>query len=258
MSLLFCLKRTITKNNSRATPLIEQGDFMEKCIENLNDQGYIAYQMKCINSLIDHFSYDYEEWREILEYISDCTFLVNTFNKVRGIRAESDRMWDMYCCHYQPSEVLAPFGIPQKGTNRFFHPCRECSRKMPQYADRGATYGLCMNILDCKYVREKHNDPYFKKRSPEEKRNYKLYLKTDLALLRVLEDIFSRPTDLAYDYFDEGWIVLLWDTLKVLDELKIPHPDCDDIHEYAFGEENNTKRFSTVNLIRKAGKAENL
>lgn len=85
---------------------------MEKCIENLNDQGYIAYQMKCINSLIDHFGYDYEEWREILEYISDCTFLINTFEKERGIKAESERMWAYYSCHYQPSEVLKPWGIP--------------------------------------------------------------------------------------------------------------------------------------------------
>jgi len=225
---------------------------MKKCIENLNDQGYIAYQMKCINALIEHFGYDYEEWREILEYISDCTFLVNTFEKERGIRAESERFWAMYCCYYQPSEVIKAFGIPQNGTKKLFYPCRECSRKKLQYAYMGAKYGLCLNILDCEIIKSPQNLAHIETGNPVIKRNFELYMRTDIALLRVLENIFSRPTDLAYDYFDEGWVVLLRDTLKVLDELKIPYPDCDDIHEFAFGEENKTKRFSTVNLIKNA------
>ena len=73
-----------------------------------------------------------------------------------------------------------------------------------------------------------------------------------MRLLRVLNNIFSNDTDLSYDFFDEGRVVFLRDSLKALDELSIPYPDCDDIHEYGFGEENETKRFSSVNLIKEA------
>lgn len=227
---------------------------MEKCIENLNNQGRIAYQMKCINSIIEHFGYDYEEWREILEYISDYTLLHNTFEKEHGIRVETERMWNFYSCQYHPEEILTPWGIPQKGTNQCFFPCRACGRRKMQFEEYGATYGLCVNVLDCKYVKENycyHSDEDNKFGKGVYKKSYELFLRTDFSLLRVLNNIFSNDTDLSYDFFEEGRVVFLQDSLKALDELGIPYPDCDDIHEYAFGEENDTKRFSSVNLIKK-------
>lgn len=227
---------------------------MKKCIENLNNQGRIAYQMKCINSIIEHFGYDYEEWREILEYISDYTWLVNTFEKERGIRAESERLWNYYSTKYCPENILKPWGIPQKGTKQLFYPCRACNRRKLQFEEYGATYGLCLNVLSCKYVKENyrfHDDTEDKRGKGVYKKNYELFLRTDLSLLRVLNNIFSNDTDLSYDFFDEGRVVFLWDSLKALDELGIPYPDCDDIHEYAFGEENEFNRFSSVNLIKK-------
>lgn len=227
---------------------------MEKCIENLNNQGRIAYQMKCLNVLIDHFGYDYEEWREILEYISDYTWLVNTFEKERGIRAESERLWDYHSTKYCPENILTPWGIPQKGTNQRFYPCRICGRRKLQFEEYGATYGLCLNALDCKYVKENYrynDDTEDKLGKGIYKKSFELFLRTDMRLLRVLNNIFSNDTDLSYDFFDEGRVVFLWDSLKALDELGIPYPDCDDIHEYAFGEENEFNRFSSVNLIKK-------
>lgn len=129
---------------------------MKKCIQNLNNQGRIAYQMKCINSIIEHFGYDYEEWREILEYISDYTWLHNTFDKVHGIRVECERLWNYYSTKYCPEDILKPWGIPQKGTKQLFYPCRACSRRKLQFEEYGATYGLCLNVLSCKYVKENY------------------------------------------------------------------------------------------------------
>ena len=228
---------------------------MEKRIENLNNQGRIAYQMKCANAIIEHFGYDYEEWRGILEYISDYTWLVNTFDKVRGIRVECERLWNYYSSYYWSYEILMPVGIPQKGTNRRFIPCRTCDKRKMQFAEYGATYGLCLNALDCKYVKENYrynDDTEDKLGKGIYKKSFELFLRTDMRLLRVLNNIFSNDTDLSYDFFDEGRVVFLWDSLKALDELGIPYPDCDDIHEYGFGEENDTKRFSSVNLIKEA------
>ncbi len=228
---------------------------MKRCIENLNNQGRIAYQMKCINSIIEHFGYDYEEWREILEYISDYTWLHNTFDEVRGIRVECERLWNYYSSYYWPYEILMPVGIPQKGTNRRFSPCSACGRRKLQFEDFGATYGLCVNVSDCKYVKENYRfsgSGNFRLSDGIYKKSFELYLRTDFSLLRILNNIFSNDTDLSYDFFEEGRIVFLRDSLKALDELGIAYPDCNDIHEYAFGEENDTKRFSTVNLIKKA------
>jgi len=227
---------------------------MKKCIENLNNQGRIAYQMKCANALIEYFGYDYEEWREILEYISDYTWLHNTFDKVHGIRVECERLWNYYSGYYCPENILKPWGIPQKGTKQLFYPCRACSRCKLQFEEYGATYGLCLNVLDCSYVKGnyRYNDDTEDKRGKGiYKKNYELFLRTNLSLLRILNNIFSNDTDLSYDFFDEGRVVFLRDSLKALDELGIPYPDCDDIHEYAFGEENEFNRFSSVNLIKK-------
>ena len=226
---------------------------MVKCLENLNNQGFIAYQLKCMVALIHHFGYDIEEWREILEYITDYTWLNCTFEKERGLRAGSEKGWAGERSRYWPEQILTPSVIYQDDINSRIIPCRVCGNCKYQFADYGADYGLCMNIPDCQYVKENyrfHGGGRYGRGDGVYKKSYELFLRTDFNLLRVLNNIMSNDSDLSYDFFEEGRIVFVWDTLKVLDSLKIPPPDFDDIHEFAFGKENERKRFSTLNLIQ--------
>lgn len=230
-----------------------KGLFMiEKTLENLNNQGFIAYQLKCMVALIHHFGYDIEKWREILEYITDYTWLHCTYEKERGLRANSERDWFSYSGKYTPSSILMPVGIPQHSTNKLLFPCRVCGNCKYQFADYGADYGLCMNIPDCQYVKENyrfHGGGRYGLGDGVYRKSYELFLRTDFNLLRVLNNIMDNDTEMS-DFFEEGRIVFVWDTLKVLDSLNVPHPDFDDIHEFAFGKENQCKRFSTLDLIQ--------
>ena len=97
-------------------------------LDKLNDSGLIAYHIKCLIALIDHFGYDYEDWREVMELLTDLTLMYGKSYEGKGLRSASvsdceDKLW-----LYKPSEILEPVGIPQKGTNKYIVPCDVCGR----------------------------------------------------------------------------------------------------------------------------------
>lgn len=75
-------------------------------------------------------------------------------------------------------------------------------------------------------------------------------MRTDFNLLRAVNNALNIDSDISYEFFEEGRVVYLWDTLKILDSLNIPYPNMEGIHDYAFGKENERFRFSTYNLIK--------
>lgn len=221
-------------------------------LDRLNDHGLIAYHIKCLNALIEYFGYDYEDWREVMELLTDWTWLVNTFEKEHGLVAKSEYDCSTRVWNYAPSEILKPIGIPQKGTDKYIFPCDICGQAKYQFEAFGADNGLCMNMGSCRYVKENyryHGGGKYGRGEGIYKRNYELYLKTDFNFLRALNNALTREDELT-ELFDEGRIVLLWDTLKIFYSLGLPYPDAEGIHEYAFGEDSITKRFSTRNLLK--------
>ena len=205
---------------------------MKKNIQKLNDTGLVAYQIKCIVALINYYKYDINEWQEVLEFICDYTYLINTFGKEHGLRSSSESTWDPESDKFLPQLVLKPVLL-----------CNGCKKLDLQFKEYGAKYGLCLNIKECQ---KDENDKFGNQHS----KIFHLYINADFKLLRAVNNVLSHTSDISYDYFKDGRIVLLWDTLKIFDELGIPYPDFDGIHDYAFGENNITKRFSTYNLIR--------
>lgn len=230
---------------------------MKKTIDNLNNQGLMAYQIKCIIALIEHFEYNYEEWREILEYLTDYTWLTGVSENEHGIRATSCGKWAYESSKWLPESILRPFIMPVPDSKRCICVCDSCDHLKYQFSEYGATYGLCLNSHSCEYVRKKYELPRLKCSTSDEefsKKIHELYMRTDFNLLRAVNNALSIDSDLSYDFFEDGRIVYLWDTLKVLDRLNIPYPDMEDIHEHAFGKENELFRFSTYNLIKQEKK----
>lgn len=226
---------------------------MKKTIDNLNNQGLMAYQIKCIIALIEHFEYNYEEWREILEYLTDYTWLTGVSENEHGIRATSSGKWAYESSRWLPATILDPFLMPDANSKRNIWVCKNCNRLKYQFSEYGATYGLCLNSHSCEYVRKKYELPRLKSSTIDEKfkkKVHELYMRTDFNLLRAVNNALNIDSDISYEFFEKGRVVYLWDTLKILDSLNIPYPDMEGIHDYAFGKENERFRFSTYNLIK--------
>ena len=222
---------------------------MKKSIENLNNQGLVAYQLKCIVALINYFGYHLEEWREVLEVIADYTYFHRSFGKIKGRQIKSDRDWARDSCRYKPESVLTPC---RQDDGKAYCYCPDCHHKLIQFAEYNADYGLCLNMESCEYVKNnpRYNGFGFNFDFEDVRRRcYKLYVDKDFRLLIALNNVLSIDSDISYEFFDGDRSVYLRDTLKIFDELNIPYPSLEDIHEYAFGEENDLKAFSSYELL---------
>ncbi len=225
---------------------------MGKSIADLNSQGIVAYQIKCIIALIEYFGYDYEEWRELLEKLSDYTCLAVAEKESGYIHIPTNREWNYELDKFAPENYLQPFLTPVKKSRKIFLACDSCRMKKYQFDEYGAAYGLCVNSHSCENVRRRYDLPraYINPRREEFTRKvYDWYMRTDFSVLTVLNNIINIDSDMSSDFFRGRKTVYLYDTLKTLDKLYIMRPDTADISEYAFGE--TRENFSCADLLKK-------
>lgn len=223
-----------------------------KTIKNLNCNGAYCYGIKLVVKLIDHYGYDYDEWQEVLNFLCDFTALENHYNEIYIA-------WCKKLQCYSPTGILAPVYILNYNGFENFYPCHHCKKTGWLFNEYGDDSSFCMNFKNCEYVKYHYRYTQLAYDSPDYKpitegkyrKYYDLYMKTDITLLRIIEETLQICYgDLATDYFNNDHMPILYDMINTFKALGLPLPDCDDIPDEGFGEENERKRFSSLDLIK--------
>lgn len=226
---------------------------MLKSFETFNLKGMFCYGLKCIVNLIDYYGYDFDDWHEMLMYMSDLTIInyVITPNGSTGRICANITDWDNKN-FYDPAEILQPIIISCQG-NKNFYPCESCEKSRWLFADYGAEDGFCLNFKDCEYVKNHYRYSRPDKNQYSEgiyRKCYDLYMRTDINLLRVIQDTFSIRYAIADEYFGGDRMPLIRDIWSVFDSLNIPVPTCDDLPDKCFGQWDRNNCFDSFNSIQ--------
>ena len=225
---------------------------IEKTIKNLNCNGAYCYGIKLVIRLIDHYGYNRDEWHEVLDILCERT----TF---KGNDHERHRTWIKNIEYCSPTSALEPIVIQDPKAAQNFFPCDDdCENPCWIFSEYGDEGTFCTNFTNCKYVKDHYrytrqaDDNPGKNQYAEGKYReyYDLYMRTDINLLRIIEETLQIAYgDLAFEYFDGDHMPVLYDMINAFEALGLPLPDCDDIPDEGFGEENRKCCFDCSHLI---------
>ena len=226
---------------------------MSKSFETLNLKGMFCYGLKCIVKLIDYYGYDFSDWNEMLVFMSDLTIIdyVVTPNGGKGKVCVNIIDWDNKN-FYDPTEILQPIIMPYQGKSNFY-PCENCGKSQWLFAEYGIEDGFCLNFKNCEYVKNHYRYNCSDKNQYSEgiyRKLYDLYMRTDISLLRVIQDTFSIKYALTDEYFGGERILLIKDIWEVFENLDIPIPSCADLPDKCFGKWGRDNCFDSFELIQ--------
>ena len=226
---------------------------MSKSFEALNLKGMFCYGLKCIVKLINYYEYDFSDWDEMLMFMSDLTIIdyVVTLNGSKGRICSDITDWNNKN-FYDPVEILQPIIMPCQGKKNFY-PCESCEKNSWLFAEYGVEDWFCLNFKECQYVKDhyRYTRPNKNQYSVGAyKKCYDLYMRTDINLLRVIQDTLSIKYSIADEYFDGDRMPLIRDICTVFDSLNIPVPTCDDLHDKCFGKWDRDNCFDSYELIQ--------
>ena len=212
-------------------------------ISSMNLKGKYCYGIKIISGLIEHFGYDYDNWRDFLICLTDFT-LIDMYSGTEGRRSKH---WSP--SEYSPAEILEPVYMPDS-QGRDFYPCDNCPQKRLLFEEYGAESGFCLNFKNCGYVSAhyRYTRPDKNKYSQGQyKKLYDLFMTADISLLRVIYDTLALTDETAGELFDGDRMPIINDMLTVYKALGIGIPDMSGIPDEGFGKPCS---FDSIRLIK--------
>lgn len=208
----------------------------EKRLRRLNIRGAYCYGIKLVVKLIGHFGYDFGEWRELLEFL--CYYTAHKDHNDMNV-------WREKLGYCSPTEILEPIVLDNHKGFEHYIPCDHCGKQRWVFGEYGADHTFCMNFKSCEYVTDHYRYKRQTFRFPGQqiysegkyKEYYDLFMKTDINLLRMIQEtLMIAHGDAAYDYFDGNHVPIVFDMIYEFEKLGLTAPDCEDIPDKGFGE----------------------